>query len=177
MAHLLHKTGAIRVESLGMAGKTGSTTVRLVLHVQQREGHNHCLSGLMMQMTIVCNIGILTAMGLGFSSDAPHARNGVMCIIASYVLRYKLVMATHYSLQVIERSSFMTAVHMSVDFREAIANRLDQSQTTWSILWHLPRIKVATNDLVIQGRGGEFNVPMSVQSSCTCIETTQAVLE
>ncbi len=71
----------------------------------------------------------------------------------------------------------MTAVHMSVDFREAIANRLDQSQTIWSILWHLPRIKAATNDLVIQGRGGEFNVPMLVQSSCTCIETTQAVLE
>ncbi len=69
----------------------------------------------------------------------------------------------------------MTAVHMSVDFREAIANRLDQSQTTWSILWHLPRIKAATNDLVIQGRGGEFNVPMLVQSSCTCNTSSAGV--
>ena len=71
----------------------------------------------------------------------------------------------------------MTAVHMSVDFREANCKQVRSVITIWSILWHLPRIKAAANDLVIQGRGGEFNVPMSVQSSCTCVETTQAVLE
>ena len=85
MAHLLRKTGAIRVESLVDARKPKLYYGQVVL--QQCKGHNLdlCYCGLIIQMTTICSTGILTAIGLGSSRNAPHLKYGMTCTITSYV--------------------------------------------------------------------------------------------
>lgn len=85
MAHLHLKTGAIRVESLVMAGKPKLNYRHVV--PQQCKGHSSglCYSGLITQRTTAYNTGILTAIGLGSLNDAPHLRHGMTCTITGYV--------------------------------------------------------------------------------------------
>jgi len=90
----------------------------------------------------------------------------MMCVITSNVSPLKLVIATHCSSRVSER----VLIHDCSPY----VNQILRGYCKWvrSVTRHLPRIKAATNDLVVQGRprGVEFNMPMLVQTSRTCNE-------
>ena len=122
------------------------------------------------------NSGILTAIGLGSLSDAPHLRYGMRCTRTSQCFTLKTGYC--YSLLILgnlEDLMHDCSPHVSQFLRGNC--KWSRSVTNHTVplfgICHVIQLLQMTSLF----KDGVLNMPMLVRNMCTCIETTQAMLE